>query len=55
MAKPHRVYDDRTDETLFTAPDGLTCAMWIAGNVFEESEDFEHVWLEPVGEGDSNA
>jgi hypothetical protein len=45
----HRVYDDRTNETLFSSEDKLECMMFICLNIEEDSDDFEHIWI-----GDEN-
>ncbi len=44
----HRVYDDRTGETLFAACSPFECAKWIDEHVTENHESFEHVWIEPI-------
>jgi hypothetical protein len=41
-----RVYDDRTDETLFKSEDVSGCIEFIDKNYDEEHEDFPHVWIE---------
>ena len=41
----YRVYDDRTNETLFTG-EHHEAIQFISSNFDEEHENFEHVWLE---------
>lgn len=39
-----RVYDDRTDETLFTGSE-VECYAWIEANYPESHEDHDHIWI----------
>lgn len=40
-----RVYDDRTNETLYEG-DTFDCTQFIINNYDEDSDDFAHVWIE---------
>lgn len=42
-----RVYDDRTNETLFEG-DNFDCTQFIINNFDEEDADFPHIWIESV-------
>lgn len=48
--KKFRVYDDRTNETVFESDDKWEATMFLADNYGEEHEDFAHVWLEEVAQ-----
>lgn len=41
-----RVYDDRTNETLFESEDSFECAAFVHLNYDENDDDFAHVWIE---------
>jgi hypothetical protein len=47
MNNSHRVYNDRTNETLFTG-DVYDCSQYMIENFDEEDEDFAHIWMETV-------
>lgn len=42
-----RVYDDRTNETLFVG-ESLECMAFMTINFNEDHEDFEHIWMEKI-------
>lgn len=44
----YRVYDKRTDETLFKGRNNIDCAMWMGKMYPIDSEDFDYIWLERV-------
>lgn len=44
--KKSRVYDDRTDETLFESDEPAECFVFIMENYDEDDDDFPHVWIE---------
>ncbi len=46
----YRVYDRRTDETLYEANNNIDCALWMGENVNIDSDDFDHIWLERISE-----
>lgn len=46
--KKFRIYDDRTNETLFESEDKWEATMFLADNYDEEHKDFPHVWLEEI-------
>jgi hypothetical protein len=46
----YRVYDERTDETLYTSNDGIDCMYWINRNVDEDSRDYDHIFMERIKE-----
>lgn len=48
MSKEYRIYDDRTNKTLFKGSQ-IEC-MSILSQVDEEDEMFPHVWLEALEE-----
>lgn len=50
----YRVYDDRTNETLFENEDSFECVGFINDNFDESDDDFAHIWIEKVG-GDKHA
>lgn len=41
----HRVYDDRTNETLFESEDSMDCVQYIHANFEENDSDWEHIWI----------
>lgn len=41
----YRVFDDRTNETLFTAFDRIDCALFIEMHYDENTEDYKHLWV----------
>jgi hypothetical protein len=41
-----RVYDDRTNETLFESEDGFDCVDFIHKNYDENHEDWGHIWIQ---------
>jgi hypothetical protein len=41
----YRVYDDRTNETLFESYDRLDCVLFIEFNFDEGDGDWEHIWI----------
>lgn len=43
-----RVYDERTNETLYTNEDKLMCASFIAMTYDESGDDFEHMSIGEV-------
>ncbi|MBU8637683.1 hypothetical protein KM895_02975 [Bacillus pumilus] len=43
----YRVYDDRTDETLFKSSKE-DCLFFIKWNYEEDDDDFEHIFIEPI-------
>lgn len=43
-----KVYDERTNETLFTSEDKLMCASFIAKTYDESGDDFEHMYIGKV-------
>lgn len=43
-----RVYDDRTNETLYTDEFTGQCEQYIEVNYDECSEDWYHIWIEQV-------
>lgn len=44
----YRVFDDRTNETLFKSKDSFDCVGFINSNFDENDDDFAHVWVEKV-------
>jgi len=44
--KKFRVFDDRTNETIFESEDQWEAMMYLADNYDEYHEDFLHVWIE---------
>lgn len=44
----YRVYDDRNDATLFESDEIFECTLYIEKYIGEDSEDYEHVWVEKV-------
>ena len=40
----HRVYDSRTDETLFTSDESIKCLDYILDN-FDEEEEIPHIFI----------
>lgn len=48
----YRVYDDRTDETLFRGRESIDCVGYINSNFNDSDDDFEHIWIEKIGWGD---
>lgn len=40
----HRVYDSRTNETLFTSDESIKCLDYILDN-FDEEEDIPHIFI----------
>lgn len=46
----NRVYDDRTNETLFESEDSFECMAFMNHNYEEDDEDFAHIWIEKVTE-----
>lgn len=46
MGKEYRIYDDRTNETLFEG--GHIECMSILSQIDEENEMFPHIWLEKL-------
>ena len=44
----YRVYDDRTNETIFETTDKFEAMEFMAVNYDENHPDFEHVWLEKI-------
>lgn len=48
--KKYRVYDDRTNETLFESEDRGECYKFLHSHYDEDSKDFEHMWLQEVKE-----
>ncbi|QPA31351.1 hypothetical protein [Thermaerobacillus caldiproteolyticus] len=42
----YRVYDERTNETLFESDSKFECYKYLYQNFDESDEDFPHVWLE---------
>lgn len=43
-----RVYDERTNETLFKHMDNIECIVFVANNFDEGDEDFEYIWVEKI-------
>lgn len=48
MTTVYRVYDDRTDETLFQGVTNIECHKWISLHFLGDDVDYEHIWIEPV-------
>ena len=46
MSKEYRIYDDRTNETLFEGSH-IEC-MTILSQIDEEDEIFSHLWIEAL-------
>jgi hypothetical protein len=44
----YRVYDDRTNETLFESEESFECVFFINSNFSEDDRDWEHIWIEKV-------
>ncbi len=42
----YRVYDKRTDETLFQSKDKTACYFFIQNNYDESDDDWEHIFIE---------
>ena len=43
-----RVYDDRTDETLYASKNVYECINFINENFDENHEGFPHIWIESI-------
>lgn len=43
-----RVYDDRSNESLFESEKVLDCAIYMNESYDEDSEDFSHIWLDEI-------
>lgn len=41
-----RVYDDRTNKTIFQSENEDECIDFMIENYSDDSPDFEHIWLE---------
>lgn len=50
----YRVYDDRTNETLYENHENEQCAIWLTNNIDFDSEDFYHIWIERVNSDSEN-
>lgn len=48
--KNKKVYDDRTDETIFTGTE-QECINFIDNHLLEKPEDIDYIW---IGNNDSN-
>lgn len=46
MTMKYRVFDDRTNETLFESDDNIKCALFIGTRFDDEDDSYEHVWIE---------
>ncbi|WP_178930393.1 hypothetical protein [Bacillus altitudinis] len=45
----YRVYDKRTDETLFESKDNKTaCYFFIQSNYDESDDDWEHIFIDTI-------
>lgn len=44
----YRVYNDKTNETLFSSEDDLDCLNYITQNYNIEHEDFWDIWMEEI-------
>lgn len=44
----YRVFDDRTNETLYSNQLATECARWIDKHIDEDSKEYEHIWIEVV-------
>lgn len=45
-----RVYDDRTNKTIFKSEDKWEAMMFLINHYDENHPDFNHVWLEDIRE-----
>ncbi|MFH6684937.1 hypothetical protein RI119_18960 [Bacillus amyloliquefaciens] len=50
MSEKYRVYDERTNETIFQSGDNAECVIFILRYYDEAHEDYEHIFIDRVGE-----
>lgn len=55
MNPTHRIYDDRTGETLNRNLTEFEPGVWVSGNYLESDISFEDIQIEQPKEGASNA
>lgn len=44
----YRVYDDRTNETIYTNESELACVKFIIEHFPEDDEESQHIWVEEI-------
>ncbi|MCP9020121.1 hypothetical protein KEM64_09885 [Bacillus velezensis] len=55
MSEKYRVYDERTNETVFQSGDNAECVGFILGHYDEAHEDYEHIFIDRVIEEKEDA
>lgn len=55
MSEKYRVYDERTNETIFQSGDNAECVRFILRHYDESHKDSEHIFIDPINEKKEDA